>query len=260
MAADLTVRNSVAVADPDAPSNVIKPNADGSVNVVGGGSGATSQQVQGSSAANAAATGNPVQVGGIYESTPATYDNLDAVPTHMDSRGSTKVILASPDSTNTVNVAASSADNVAASAQGLATRSLGYVFNGTGFDRARGNTVGAIVIPPAGWGYAAAAGGITNTTTAVTIKAAAGAGIRNYISSIQISADALGAATELAIRDGAGGPVLWRTKLQTSALDPTTFVFPIPIGGTAATLLEVVTLTASVTGSVYVDVQGFAGP
>lgn len=33
MAANAVVRNSVAVADPDAPANVIKPNADGSVNV-----------------------------------------------------------------------------------------------------------------------------------------------------------------------------------------------------------------------------------
>lgn len=260
MAADKTVRNSVAVADPDVPANVIKPNADGSVNVSSG-SGATAQQVQGTSAGNAAATGNPIQVGGIYESTPSTYDNLDAVPAHMDSRGSTKVILASPDSTNTVSVSANSADGVLVSAQGVTARSLGYVFNGTSFDRLRGNTVGTIVIPPAGWGYAAATGGITNTTTAVTIKASAGAGLRNYISSLQVSADALGAATELAIRDGAGGTVLWRTKLQAStALDPTSFVFPIPIVGTAATLLEVVTLTASVTGSVYVDAQGFAGP
>jgi hypothetical protein len=33
--------------------------------------------------------------------------------------------------------------------------------------------------PLSNWNYAAAASGIVNTTTAVTIKAAAGAGIRN---------------------------------------------------------------------------------
>lgn len=39
MAADKTVRNSVAVADPDVPANVIKPNADGSINVNTSGGG-----------------------------------------------------------------------------------------------------------------------------------------------------------------------------------------------------------------------------
>ncbi len=34
-------------------------------------------------------------------------------------------------------------------------------------------------------------------------------------------------------------------------------VFPVPLVGTAATLLEVVTLTATITGAVYVNAQGF---
>ena len=111
----------------------------------------------------------------------------------------------------------------------------------------------------AAWSYAAANLGIVNTTTAVTIKASAGAGIKNYIKSMQIMAEALGAATELAIREGAGGTVLWRTKIGTGGLTTGLSIeFPTPIAGTAATLLEVVTLTASVTGAVYVNVQGFA--
>lgn len=110
------------------------------------------------------------------------------------------------------------------------------------------------------WRYAAAASGIDNTTTAVTVKAAAAAGVRNYIQSMQISHDALGGATELAIRDGAGGTVLWRGKLQTTATDASgmTINFDPPLQGTAATLAEVVTLTA-VTGGVYVNLQGYTG-
>lgn len=112
--------------------------------------------------------------------------------------------------------------------------------------------------PQSNWSYAAATAGIVNTTTAVTIKAAAGAGLKNYITAIQLSAEALGSATEVAIRDGAGGTVLWRTKIGTAGLlGGLAFRLPTPIAGTANTLLEVVTLTASVTGAVYVNAQGF---
>lgn len=110
--------------------------------------------------------------------------------------------------------------------------------------------------PATQWNYAAAAGGISNTTTAVTIKAAAGAGVRNVISGLQISAGALGAGTEVAIRDGAGGTVLWRTMVTTSGVNAA-FELPVPIIGSENTLLEVVTLTATITGGVYVNAQGF---
>lgn len=112
---------------------------------------------------------------------------------------------------------------------------------------------------PNRWSYAAATSGIVNTTTAVTIKAAAGAGFRNHIASLQIQTATLGGQTELAIRDGAGGTVLWRTQLQTTAMPLTTVNFDPPIAGSTNTLLEVVTLTG-VTGGVYVNAQGFAGP
>lgn len=107
------------------------------------------------------------------------------------------------------------------------------------------------------WQYAAATGGISNTTTAVTIKAADGS-LRNYITAIQMASEALGAATELAIRDGAGGAVLWRTKIGTAGIvNGISITFPVPLKGTAATLLEVVTLTASLTGAVFINCQGF---
>lgn len=109
------------------------------------------------------------------------------------------------------------------------------------------------------WTYSAAASGISNTTTAVTIKSAAAASVRNYITSIDISTDgALGAATEVAIRDGAAGTVIWRMKIGTAGLQGgRTINFPTPLRGTAATLLEVVTLTATTTGAVYFNAQGY---
>jgi hypothetical protein len=112
--------------------------------------------------------------------------------------------------------------------------------------------------PGARWNYAAAAAGILNTTTAVTIKAAAGVGVRNYITDIQIVAEALGTATEVAIRDGAAGTVLWRQKIGTSGqTNGLAINFQTPLRGTANTLLEVVTLTASGTGAVYFNAQGY---
>lgn len=125
-------------------------------------------------------------------------------------------------------------------------------------------TGGALVekpyaVPELDWTSVASASGIANTTTAVTVKAAAAAGVRNYITGIQLSGDTLGAATEFAIRDGAAGTVLWRMKLNTTALVPTTIAFPTPLRGTAATLLEIVTLTA-VTGGVYANLQGYTAP
>lgn len=125
-----------------------------------------------------------------------------------------------------------------------------------------GALVGKPYAPPAAdWSYAAAASGIVNSTVAVTIKAAAGAGMCNYLTSLQIMAEALGAATELAIRDGAAGTVIWRTKIGTGGLTTGLQLnFPSPIRSTANTLLEVVTLTASVTGAVYVNAQGYVAP
>jgi hypothetical protein len=116
-------------------------------------------------------------------------------------------------------------------------------------------------IPEADWNYAAAASGIVNTTTAVTIKAAAGAGIRNYVTGVDLMCEALGTATEIAIRDGAGGTVLWRTKVGTGGLtNGRSINFTSPLKSTANTLLEVVTLTASGTGACYFNATGYVAP
>jgi hypothetical protein len=108
------------------------------------------------------------------------------------------------------------------------------------------------------WNYAAASGGISNTTTAVTIKAA-DATRSICILSLQLSAPTLGAATEVAIRDGAGGTVLWRGFMSTAGGNQAVTPQP-PICGTANTLMEVVTLTATVTGAIYFNAQGFIRP
>lgn len=146
----------------------------------------------------------------------------------------------------------------------LPQTSVGYFHNGTTLDLVVGSAAAGAVnkpyaLPASDWSYTAASGGILNTTTAVTIKAASGSGVRNYITSIEIATDGpIANATEVAIRDGAGGSVIWRTKIGTAGLpNGRTILFPTPRRGTANTLLEVVTLTASGTGAAYINVDGY---
>src|SRR3984893_13480385 len=118
----------------------------------------------------------------------------------------------------------------------------------------------AVTRHPSGWNFASATGGIVNPATAVTLKVApADATTRNYITDLQIQSATLGGATELAIRDSAGGAVLWRTQLQTTALPMVAFNFQSPLQSSPGNLLEVVTLTA-VTGGVWVNAQGYTAP
>lgn len=109
---------------------------------------------------------------------------------------------------------------------------------------------------PAGlsWYYAAAAGGIVSSTADVVLKAAAGAGIRNVLEVLTLNHDALGAATEFVIKDGA--TIIFRGKLQTPAIEGgIAYNFSRPLRGTANTALNFALLT-SVTGGVFVDAQG----
>ena len=109
--------------------------------------------------------------------------------------------------------------------------------------------------PNQNWSYAAPAGGLV-TTTAVTIKAAAGAGIRNYITDIQVVNSHATVSTELIINDGAAGTVLWRGWLQ-AAGGGYSIHFNTPLRGTANTLIEIDEITATGTTGVLFDAQGF---
>lgn len=148
---------------------------------------------------------------------------------------------------------------------GLQSRTSNYSAKGNGNvtswvgTQAGAGVIKPFSIPELDWVYAAASGGIVNSSTAVTLKAAGAAGICNYITGIDISHDALGAATEIAVRDGAAGTVLWRMKLQTAALPLTSIRFTTPLRGTAATLIEFLTIT-NVTGGVYVNARGYQAP
>lgn len=108
--------------------------------------------------------------------------------------------------------------------------------------------------PPAlTWVYAGVAGGIVSSTADVVLKAAAGAGIRNVIEQLAIGHNALGAATEYVIKDGA--TVIFRGMLQTPAAETEIITFPRPLRSTANAALNFALIT-SVTGGVVVNAAG----
>ena len=120
-------------------------------------------------------------------------------------------------------------------------------------------TMDGKLIPENEWKYAAAAGGIVNTTTPVTLAAAGGAGLSAYITSMQIRAQALGNATEIVLLDGTAA-VYWRSEIGTAGLPLTEIVFENPIKLLANSSLTFATVTASGTGAVYVNAQGYYAP
>lgn len=228
------------------------------------GTGASADQVQGNAASGATDAGNPVKVGGKYVAAGVTLTDGQRGDLQLTSGGSVRMSIVEGGG-SLVSGLADNADGVAAIsfAGRLSQVSRNTLFNGTTWDRQRGDANGAVVQPALSstfWKYAAAASGIVNTTTAVTAKAAAGASVRNYVMSMQCSHDTLGAVTEFAIRDGAAGTIMYRGKLNTTATDMTgnTINFEPPLQGTANTLVEIVTLTA-VTGGVYCNLQGYTG-
>jgi len=113
-------------------------------------------------------------------------------------------------------------------------------------------------VPELTWNYAPPAAGLLNTTVAVTVKAAVAAQ-RGNISTMDLWSEALTTATEFAIRDGAAGTVLYRTKIATGGLlQGRHVIFDPPLRQAAVnTLIEIVTLTASGAGAVYCNLSGF---
>jgi hypothetical protein len=89
----------------------------------------------GPAADDAAASGNPVPVGGIYNTTLPTYSNLDRTQLQMGSRGSLHAELWQSDGANPLNTSQSNADDLATTTVTLGTKALLYVYDGTNFDR-----------------------------------------------------------------------------------------------------------------------------
>lgn len=109
--------------------------------------------------------------------------------------------------------------------------------------------------PDLTWNYAAASGGITNSTD-VTVKAAAGSGVRNFIRDLDVRNAHASVATEFVIKDGAS-TVLWRGHLPANG-DQVSITFDPPLRGTANTAVNIACVTTG--AQVYANVRGFTAP
>lgn len=120
-------------------------------------------------------------------------------------------------------------------------------------------TVGALVakpysIPELDWQYAGVAGGIIDTVDKVA-KAAGAAGIRNYVTGVDLI-NVGTVATEFVIKDGA--TVVWRTFLPANMTTPVDVTFSTPLRGTAATAVNLACITTG--AAVYANTQGYQAP
>jgi hypothetical protein len=108
-------------------------------------------------------------------------------------------------------------------------------------------------IPENEWQYAAASGGITNTTD-VALVAAQGAGIKNYLTGLSV-ANASATATEVVVKDGS--TVIWRSYVAAN-LPLKDIPFPTPLQSTANAALNVACITTGT--QTYISAQGYKAP
>lgn len=104
------------------------------------------------------------------------------------------------------------------------------------------------------WTYVGASGGILDTTS-TTIKAAAGAGKKAYVSTCQFSNSGSGAAgTEIILYTGTSATPIWRGWIGTLMERQATFAQPLE---TTANALMGVVLSSATNVAVRVNCQGF---
>lgn len=104
------------------------------------------------------------------------------------------------------------------------------------------------------WSYAASGtGGITNTSE-VTIKAAAGEDIRNYLTSLSVINAHATTGTEVVIKDGSSGTVIHRGYAG-AAGGGWALTFPVPLRSSPNTALVVQCVTSG--SATHVSAAGF---
>ena len=121
-----------------------------------------------------------------------------------------------------------------------------------------GDAQGKIVVrpwsvPDLEWTFAAPAGGFVNTSDNV-IAAAAGAGLRRYVTGMQL-ANGSATATDVQVKDGS--TVIWRGFVPAN-MAQIEITFPTPLRTSANTALNIACGTTA--SAIYANVQGFTAP
>lgn len=150
------------------------------------------QDVRGNVASGASDSGNPVKIGGKYNATNPTLTDGQRGDIQLDSRSNQKVVLAN--GTNSQNWKTDNGDAVAVSStvDKPAVVSRNTVFNGSTWDRMRGDaTDGLLVNLGANNDVTVTSGAITETNSAA-IKTAVET-IDNAISGSEMQVDVVGA-------------------------------------------------------------------
>lgn len=89
---------------------------------------------QGNVASGAADSGDPVKVGGVYNSSPLSLANGERADMQIDAAGSLKTVLFGFNSANSPAVSASLADGIAKASVSLTISAMQYALNGTSLD------------------------------------------------------------------------------------------------------------------------------
>lgn len=105
------------------------------------------------------------------------------------------------------------------------------------------------------WQYAAVAGGLVGTSDTAA-KTAAGAGLRNYVTSVDVTNSHPTIGTEVVIKDGS--TVIHR-GYAAAAGGGYAINFATPLKGTANTAINVAEITATATTGVLVNLRGYVG-
>lgn len=216
----------------------------------------TVASVSGNVASGAADSGNPIKFGGVLNTTRPTFTNGQRGDAQIDTRGNLAVTVMGFGNTSGASV--TSPADAAAGTAGLSIWAQGAVFNGTNWDRLRGDLNGIVTQPALSstfWNYAALTGGITNTSD-VAVKASAGATTRNYVSTIQFLNSAA-VASEIVIKDGAS-TVMWRGRASATMLNMQEVKFDPPLRGSVNSAVNVQLVTTGT--ATLVNVQGWTGP
>lgn len=142
----VAVSGTVAVTQSGTWDEVGINDSGNSITVDNGGTFAV--QASGTVASEDTDSGNPIKVGGVYNSTIPTYTDGDRTNLQTDSRGNIRTLLSIPSSVSTNSAGADNADDIAVSSTSNKYTFINRntVFDGTTWDRMYGDSNNGVLV------------------------------------------------------------------------------------------------------------------